>query len=122
MSSRSRSSSRQPGKRKKARGSNRGSTARRSTKGSIPNTTHLGVIYRAQPDDDLDDPATWRKANPSLGVTINEDDFKNDLAKARNNPAELGNFLRLRLNIVARGEGKFIELSDWDACDGWQEH
>jgi phage terminase large subunit-like protein len=23
------------------------------------------------------------------------------------------------LNIVARGEGKFIELSDWDACDGW---
>ena len=83
--------------------------------------THLGVIYRALPADDLDDPATWRKANPSLGVTINEEDFKKDLAKARNNPAELGNFLRLRLNIVARSEGKFIELSHWDACDGWIE-
>jgi phage terminase large subunit-like protein len=83
--------------------------------------THLGVIYRALPDDDHDDPATWRKANPSLGVTINEDGFRKDLAKARNNPAELGNFLRLLLNIDARGEGKFIELSDWDACDGWYD-
>ncbi len=89
--------------------------------GVIPDITHLGVIYRALPADDLDDPATWRKANPSLGVTINEEEFKRDLAKASNNPAELGNFLRLRLNIVARSEGKFIELSDWDACDGWNE-
>jgi phage terminase large subunit-like protein len=89
--------------------------------GVIPAVTHLGVIYRALPADDLDDPTTWRKANPSLGVTINEDDFKNDLAKARNSPAELGNFLRLRLNIVARGAGKFIELSDWDACDGLEQ-
>jgi hypothetical protein len=48
-----------------------------------------------------------------------EDDFKNDLAKAKDNRAELGNFLRLRLNIVARGEGKFIEMSAWNACDGW---
>ena len=89
--------------------------------GVIPDITHLGVIYRALPEDDLDDPATWRKANPSLGVTINEDDFRNELAKARNTPAELGNFLRLRLNIVARSEGKFIELSDWDACAGWDQ-
>jgi phage terminase large subunit-like protein len=87
--------------------------------GVIPDVTHLGVIYRTRPEDDLDDPATWRKANPSLGVTINEDDFRNDLAKARNNPAELGNFLRLRLNIVARSEGKFIELLAWDACTDW---
>jgi phage terminase large subunit-like protein len=87
----------------------------------FPDVAHLGVIHRALPDDDFDDPATWRKANPSLGVTINEDDFQKDLAKARNNPAELGNFLRLRLNIVARGAGKFIELSDWDACDGLEQ-
>jgi phage terminase large subunit-like protein len=52
---------------------------------------------------------------------INEKDFKNDLAKAKNNPAELGNFLRLRLNIVARSEGKFIEMSAWNACDGWDD-
>ena len=89
--------------------------------GVFPDLAHLGVICRALPADDLDNPETWRKANPSMGVTISEDDFQKDLAKARNNPAELGNFLRLRLNIVARGEGKFIELSDWDACDGWYE-
>jgi phage terminase large subunit-like protein len=87
----------------------------------IPDVTHLGVIYRALPEDDLDNPATWRKANPSLGVTINEDDFQKDLAKAKNTPAELGNFLHLRLNIICRAEGKFIELSDWDKCNGWAD-
>jgi phage terminase large subunit-like protein len=89
--------------------------------GVIPDTTHLGMIYRALPEDDINDPATWRKANPSLGVTINEDDFAKDLAKAQNNPADMGNFLRLRLNIVARAEGKFIEMSDWNACAGWDD-
>jgi phage terminase large subunit-like protein len=87
----------------------------------ISDTTHLGVIYRALPNDDLDNPANWRKANPSLGVTTNEDDFQKDIAKAKNAPAELGNFLRLRLNIICRAEGKFIELSDWDACNGWYD-
>ena len=29
--------------------------------GVIPDTTHLGVIYRALPTDDLDDPATWAR-------------------------------------------------------------
>ena len=87
----------------------------------IPDVAHLGVIDRALPEDDLDNPATWRKANPSLGVTINEDDFQKGLAKAKNNPAELGNFLHLRLNIICRAEGKFIELSDWDKCNGWAD-
>jgi phage terminase large subunit-like protein len=35
--------------------------------GDIPDITHLGVVYRADPDDDIEDPATWLKANPSLG-------------------------------------------------------
>ncbi len=84
--------------------------------GVIPDISHLGIIYRAREDDDLDDPDTWRKANPSLGVTISEADFARELAEAKAVPAKLANFKRLRLNIVARGEGKFIELADWDAC------
>jgi phage terminase large subunit-like protein len=82
----------------------------------IPDIRHLGVVYRALPDDDVDDPETWRKANPSMGITMTAADFKADLDSARSNPADFANFKRLRLNIVARGEGKFIELHDWDAC------
>ena len=44
--------------------------------GSVVDVTHLGVVYRTDPGDDVDDPATWRKANPSLGITIKEAEFR----------------------------------------------
>ncbi len=84
--------------------------------GVIPDPRHLGVVYRADPADDLDDPATWHKANPSLGVTISEDDFRRDLERAKRIPSEWANFKRLRLNIVAAGDAKFLRLESWDAC------
>jgi phage terminase large subunit-like protein len=85
--------------------------------GVIPDVSHLGVVYRALPDDELESPDTWRKANPSLGVTLNEDDFRKDLQKAKNTPTDWANFLRLRLNIVIRGDQAFIAIGQWDACN-----
>jgi len=86
--------------------------------GVIPDITHLGVVYRALEEDDIDDPATWRKANPSLGHTISIDDFRRELAEAKELPTKLANFRRLRLNIVARGEQAFVSIEQWDACSG----
>ncbi len=85
--------------------------------GAIPDTTHLGVVYRADMADDIDDPATWKKANPSLGATINADDFARELAEAKEQPVKLANFRRLRLNIICREAAKFIDLSVWDRGD-----
>ena len=84
--------------------------------GVIPDITHLGVVYRASEEDDLDDPATWKKANPSLGLTISEEDFAHDLAEAKEVPTKLSNFKRLRLNIVSRGDSAFVSIETWDAC------
>src|ERR1044072_5174859 len=93
--------------------------------GVIQNTTHLGIVYRAKREadeggpDDLDDPDAWRKANPSMGVTMSIEDFAREFedAKARGG-AELANFLRLRLGIVVRAEGAFIGAEAWDRCAG----
>lgn len=91
--------------------------------GVVLNTTHLGVVYRARTEgdeggpDDLDDPEVWKRANPSMGHTMTIEDFELDLKKAREKGgSEWANFRRLRLGIVARSEGKFIALSQWDAC------
>lgn len=86
--------------------------------GTIVDISHLGVVYRADTKDDVDDPATWRKANPSLGVTITEAQFKADLEEAKRTPTEWANFLRLRLNIVARGDTQFLTAEQWAACGG----
>ena len=84
--------------------------------GTRRDTEFLGVVYRSDPQDDIESPDTWKKANPSLGVTLTEADFRQDLARAKTNPAEMQNFLRLRLNIVARSEAKFLDIAAWDAC------
>ncbi len=70
--------------------------------GVIQDPTHLGIIYEASEDDDIDSPVTSRKANPSLGVTFSEDDFRRDLEEAKTSPAKLQNFKRLRLTSSAR--------------------
>lgn len=76
----------------------------------------LGVVYRADPKDDIDSPDTWRKANPSLGVTFSEEDFRRDLEQAKLNPIDLADFLRRRLNIVTRASAKFIDPAKWALC------
>lgn len=85
--------------------------------GTIPDISHLGVVYRALEGDDIDDPETWKKANPSLGVTIKIEDFARELAEAKAVPTKLANFKRLRLNIVARGDTAFISIDLWDLCN-----
>jgi len=84
--------------------------------GVVPDFAHLGIVYRALETDDVDDPATWRKANPSLGETIQVEDFRRELEEAKRNPSLLANFKRLRLNIVTASDSAFVALDKWDAC------
>jgi phage terminase large subunit-like protein len=84
--------------------------------GTIPDTSFLGVVYRADPKDDLSDPATWRKANPSLGVTIDEDEFAREFKEALQTPRKMGLFKRLKLCIISKEDLVFITPEDWSTC------
>ena len=88
------------------------------TAGIIQDPTHLGVVYRASESDDPGLVETWQKANPVLGVILSENDLRAQYNEAIGNPANMGNFLRLRLNIVARGQGKFMDMHHWAQCSG----
>ena len=56
----------------------------------------FGCIYAASPEDDWKDPATWHKANPSLGETITLESFAADAREAEQSPSKLNSFLRYR--------------------------
>jgi len=86
--------------------------------GLVSDWSHLGVVYRADPKDNFESPEVWRKANPSLGVTIAEEVFQRELQAAKPIPSAWGNFLRLRLNVVMAGDTHFLTLESWDACSG----
>lgn len=66
--------------------------------------------------DGLFDRDQWRKANPSMGITINEDEFAADVAEAAKTPTSLSSFMRYSFNIWATGTQPWLRISDWQAC------
>jgi phage terminase large subunit-like protein len=91
-------------------------TVRQVNDGTLSDTTLLGVIYAASPEDDLESPDVWRKANPSLGYTLKEDDFGRDLKAARRSEADWISFCRYRLNLWLAAASRFLPRDRWDQC------
>ena len=60
--------------------------------------TFYPVIFGAKEEDDWTDPRVWKKANPSLGITVGIDKVKAACESAKQNPAEENSFRQLRLN------------------------
>jgi len=72
----------------------------------IIDTTFLAVIFEVPQEEDWTDIEVLRKANPSMGVTVPEQDYIDDLQTTLNNPREEMRFrcLRavIRLGFVSR--------------------
>lgn len=79
----------------------------------------LPVIYEAAGSDDPYGAATWRKANPNLGVSVSEEELGRLANKARDNPAFAVEFKRLHLNLRTRAVvANAIDMGLWAACSG----
>lgn len=88
--------------------------ARQVIEGTIVDPTWEAAIYAADPRDDWKSPATWHKANPSLGETVNEDFLAKEAAYAISSPQYENTFKRLYLNIWTQSESRFIPMDQWD--------
>jgi phage terminase large subunit-like protein len=78
--------------------------------------TFYPVIYGAAPEDDWTDPKVWKKANPSLGITVSMDKVRAAFESARQNPAEENSFRQLRLNQWVKQAVRWMPMDKWDAC------
>lgn len=78
--------------------------------------TFYPVIYGAALEDDWTDPKVWKKANPSLGITVSMDKVKATFESARQNPAEENSFRQLRLNQWVKQAVRWMPMEKWDAC------
>ena len=67
------------------------------------NPSFYGLIYAADPKDDFSDPAVWRKANPSMGITFSEEEFAADYQDSTTDPRKFSRWLRYSLNVWADG-------------------
>ena len=78
--------------------------------------TFYPVIYGAAEDDDWTDPEVWKKANPSLGITVGIDKVQAACESARQNPGEENAFRQLRLNQWVKQSIRWMPLEKWDGC------
>lgn len=70
----------------------------------IDDTTFSFVCGLDAGDDPLEDPTCWPKANPLLGVTIQEDYLAGVVKQAKDIPAKLNNILRLHFCVWTDAE------------------
>ena len=78
--------------------------------------TFYPVIYGADDDDDWTDPKTWKKANPSLGITVDIEKVKAACESAKQNPGEENAFRQLRLNQWVKQSVRWMSMEKWDNC------
>ena len=78
--------------------------------------TFYPVIYGADESDDWTDPEVWRKANPSLDITVGIDKVEAACNSAKQNPGEENSFRQLRLNQWVKQAVRWMPMEKWDAC------
>lgn len=76
----------------------------------------FAYVAGATIDDDYREPEVWKAANPSFGVTMDEESFRADVRDAEGSKARLADFLRYRLNVWIQGSNKFVDLTRWERC------
>lgn len=76
----------------------------------------FALVFSADRDLPIDDPATWRMANPSLGVTVSEDFVASRCAEALATGRQEA-FRRKQLNQwPVDSADTWIDAGAWDAC------
>jgi len=95
--------------------------------GEMEDDATLVVVYAADPDDDWQDEATWRKANPNWDRSVKVDVFREDFNRARQLPRLENDFKRYRLNMWTDQAVRWLPVDGvddegrrfgWDHCAG----
>lgn len=76
------------------------------------------ILFSADEEDDIEDEATWRKANPALGDFLNIEEIKGLAAKAARMPSFEASFRNLHLNQRVASHNQLFSLSVWEANGG----
>ena len=73
-------------------------------RGELENDTLFAAIFEPDVDDQEGDPATWRKVQPHLGITVREDYYAKEWADAQLSADKLLEFRTKLLNVFAVNE------------------
>ncbi len=84
--------------------------------GTIPNERLFTIIFGVDDGDDWTDPAVLYKANPNIGVSVDEDFLLSEQRDAVNITSRQNKFKTKHLNIWVQAGDAWINLEKWKAC------
>ena len=88
----------------------------RVLEGKQPDDRMFTLIYTIDAEDDPWDEATWIKANPSWGITVQPDAVRAIMRQARNNPAQEAAAKTRHLNIWVGADEALFSMRAWREC------
>jgi phage terminase large subunit-like protein len=77
---------------------------------------HFAIIYSIDDDDDPWDEATWVKANPGWGQSVQPDAIRAIMRQARQNPAQEAAARTRHLNVWVGADEQLFSTRAWQAC------
>jgi phage terminase large subunit-like protein len=81
--------------------------------GVVEDDNVFAFIATVDKGDRWDDPITWAKANPNLGVSVKREDLERQALKAKKSAGALLAFKRLRLNVRSSSTERVIDMAKW---------
>ena len=78
--------------------------------------TFYPVVYSAPEVADWADPEVWKRANPSLGKTVDMEYYEQRCRSAKENPAEEIQFRQFHLCQWTNTSVRWMPMDKWDAC------
>lgn len=73
----------------------------------------FAFVAHADEDDDPWAEATWQKANPNWGISVDPDDMRKLAAKAQKIPSAAAEFKQKRLNLWVNATAPCLSLEGW---------
>lgn len=89
---------------------------RRVLTGLVENDHFFMANFHIDPDDDINDPRTWRKANPLLGVSVEEEFIANKIKEMKDRPGLEPGYRIKHLNQWVNLMDVWLNVQEWDAC------
>jgi phage terminase large subunit-like protein len=84
--------------------------------GAVEDERTFGIIYTIDEGDLWSDPAVLRKANPNLGVSVDEEFLLDMQQKAIRNPRDQGRFKTKHLNLWVNSRSAYFNMASWADC------
>lgn len=83
--------------------------------GSVEDDSWFSALYQIDEDDDWKDKTIWKKACPSLGVTIDYDSIEGDFRNAISNPSQEVQFKTKQLNMWCHSSKTWLTIEEIQA-------